>query len=144
MYLAAEAPVAVVLRRGPSAWLRLSVWQTDRDAFEHGQWMKARVDERRSDLSADGSLFVAFMRKSERRTMPDRDTWVAISRPPWFTALAYWSIGGTYHTGAFFPESRSVWPGFTDDPPDQGKLPAWLTQVRGLPAFIDRTNNWTE
>ena len=64
VYLAREAPVGVVLRRGPSDWARLSLWHTDDDWFEHGQWMRARVFERRSDLSPDGSLFVAFVRGS--------------------------------------------------------------------------------
>ena len=60
VYLAREAPIGVVLRRGPSAWARLSVWHTNTDSFEHGQWFKGRVYERRSDVSADGSLFVYF------------------------------------------------------------------------------------
>src|SRR5919198_5909820 len=67
VYLAREAPVGVVLRRGPSAWVRLSVWHTDTDAFEHGQWFKGRVYERRCDVSADGSLFVYFARKTKAR-----------------------------------------------------------------------------
>src|SRR4026207_1894230 len=67
VYLAREAPVGVVLRRGPSDWVRLSVWHTDTDSVEHGQWMKGRVYERRSDVSADGSLFVAFVRQSGGR-----------------------------------------------------------------------------
>jgi hypothetical protein len=122
----------------------MSLWFTDADVFEHGQWLKGRVYERRSDLSADGSLFVAFVRKTEGRTLPDWDTWVAISRPPWFTALAYWSVGGTYHTGAYFTDRRSIWPGFTPDPPDVGTLPSWLLRVQGLPAYVDGTNSWPE
>src|SRR5215468_3926067 len=97
VYLAREAPLAVVLRRGPSDWARLSLWHTDTDVIEHGQWLKGRVYERRSDISADGTLFVAFVRQSGGR--PDAeikaDTWVAVSRPPYFTALALWAVGGT-------------------------------------------------
>ena len=54
VYLAREAPMAVVLRRGPTDWARLSLWHTDSDRVEHGQCLKGRVYERRSDLSADG------------------------------------------------------------------------------------------
>lgn len=144
VYLAREAPLAVVLRRGPSAWARLSLWHTGTDIFEHGQWIKARVFERRSDLSPDGSLFVAFIRKTEGRTLPNRDTWVAVSRPPWFTALALWFVGGTYHTGGFFPDRHTLWSGFTTEPPDEGALPGWLTQSGPLPLCVDGTNNWTE
>ncbi len=144
VYLAREAPLAVVLRRGPSAWARLSLWHTGTDTFEHGQWIKARVFERRSDLSPDGSLFVAFIRKTEGRTLPNRDTWVAVSRPPRFTALALWFVGGTYHTGGFFPDRHTLWSGFTTEPPDEGALPGWLTQSGPLPLCVDGTNNWTE
>ena len=65
--VAREAPVAVVLRRGPTDWARLSLWHTDTDTFEHGQWIKGRIYERRSDVSADGRLFVACVRQSGSR-----------------------------------------------------------------------------
>ena len=88
--LARDAPLGLVLRRGPSDWFRLSLWHTDTDRFEHGQWMAGRVYERRSDLAPDGSLFVYFVRKSgglppsdpaERLVPPQppaADSWVAI------------------------------------------------------------------
>jgi hypothetical protein len=145
VYLARDAPIGVVLRRGPSDWARLSVWRTDADTFEHGQWFRGRVYERRSDVSTDGSLFIYFARKSGGGTPANaypHDTWVAISRPPWFTALALWFVGGTYHTGGFFPSRRSVWHGFGADPPDQGQLPRWLALSPALPPYADRTNDW--
>ena len=120
VYLARTRPLAVVLRRGPSDWARLSLWHTDTDEFEHGQWIKGRVYERRSDVSADGSLFLAFVRQSGGRAKSD--TWLALSRPPFFSALAVWLVGGTYHTGGFFPDDESVWTGFNDAPPDEGSL----------------------
>jgi hypothetical protein len=145
VYLARDAPIGVVLRRGPSAWARLSLWHTDSDRFEHGQWFKGRVYERRCDLSADGSLFVYFARKTDGRTLANhaRDSWVAISRPPWFTALALWFVGGTYYTGAYFPGERSLWLGFTSIAPDEGSLPGWLKVIGTPPQYIDRTNEWT-
>src|SRR5215210_6275070 len=84
VYLARDAPIGAVLRRGPNDWVRLSLWRTDVDAFEHGQWMKGRVYERRSDLSADGAFFVAFVRRSggpfaSGTPLANRDTWVAVS-----------------------------------------------------------------
>lgn len=36
VYLAREAAVSVILRRGPSDWARLSVWHLDDDRIEHG------------------------------------------------------------------------------------------------------------
>jgi hypothetical protein len=83
VYLAREAPVGVVLRRGPNDWTRLSLWHVDDDRFEHGQWIKGRVYERRSDIAPDGSLFAAFVRQSGgRHGTAAADSQVAISRPP--------------------------------------------------------------
>jgi hypothetical protein len=147
VYLARLAPVAVVLRRGPTDWARLSVWHTDTDTFEHGQWIKGRVYERRSDLSADGSLFAAFVRQSRSRNMlAGADSWIALSRPPNFTACAVWFVGGTYHTGAFFPDDDALWLGYRGDtPPDVGALPSRLRvrAPRAIP-YIDGTAEWTE
>jgi hypothetical protein len=144
VYLARDAPVGVVLRRGPSAWTRLTLWHTDTDTFQHGQWIYGRVFERRSDLSAEGSLFIAFIRGNSARLRPDQraDSWIAISRPPYFTALALWWVGGTYCTGGLFADRRSVWTGWQNGP-DRGRLPRWLKTVNALP-HIDRTNNWTD
>ena len=145
VYLARQSPVAVVLRRGPTDWARLSLWHTDSDRLEHGQWIKGRVYERRSDLSADGSLFAAFVRQSGGRHTR-RDTWIAVSRPPFFSALAVWFVGGTYHTGAFFPGRDSLWLGYSPEtPPDVGHLPSWLsiTPARDI-GYIDRTGEWTD
>jgi len=144
VFLARDAPIGVVLRRGPAAWARLSVWHTDTDTFEHGQWIHARVFERRSDLSADGSLFIAFIRTNAARLRAGQqaDTWIAISRPPYFHALALWWVGGTYCTGGLFPDRRSVWVGW-QHAPDQGRLPSWLKYASTIP-HVDRTNNWTD
>jgi hypothetical protein len=144
VYLARDAPLGVVLRRGPSAWARLSLWHTESDTFDHGQWIRGRVYERRGDLAPDGSLFVAFVRSGVAGLPAQRqaDSWIAISRPPYFTALALWWIGGTYCGGGLFPDRRSVWLG-SSDWPDQGDLPAWLVRASAI-AHLDRSNNWTE
>jgi hypothetical protein len=146
VYLARDAPIGVVLRRGPSAWVRLSLWRTDADTFEYGQWFRGRVYERRCDVSADGALFVYFARKSSGLAAQPypHDTWAAVSRPPYFTALALWFVGGTYYTGGYFPAPRSLWLGFGAAPPDQGKVPRWLRMAAALPPYVDRTNNWTD
>jgi hypothetical protein len=142
VFLARDAPLGVVLRRGPSVWARLSLWHTDTDRFEHGQWLRGRVYERRCDLSPDGSLFVSFVRKSS--SPYPRDTWVAVSRPPYFTALALWFVGGTYCLGGFFPDSESLWTGFDASQPDEGGLARWLRPSTERPPYVDGTNEWTE
>jgi hypothetical protein len=83
----------------------------------------------------------AFVRQSRGRTKSD--TWLALSRPPYFTALALWFVGGTYYTGGFFPDRASLWAGFTDQPADEGSLPAWLNIVPPTPIpYIDGTPEW--
>ncbi len=100
--------------------------------------------ERRSDLSASGTLFIAFIRTSSARLRSGQhaDTWIAISRPPFFSALALWWVGSTYCAGGLFPDRRSVWLGWQHDP-DQGRLPSWLKYAGTIP-LIDRTSNWTD
>jgi hypothetical protein len=146
VYFARSAPLGVVLRRGPSDWARLSLWHTDTDRIEHGQWIKGRVYERRSDLSADGRIFAAFVRQSGARNPAGVDSWIALSRPPSFTALAVWYVGGTYHTGAFFPEDDMLWLGFMkESPPDVGTKPPALRIAPPQPIqYVDGTGEWTE
>jgi hypothetical protein len=149
VYLANDAPLAVVLRRGPTDWVRLSLWNTADDTLEHGQWMKNRVYERRCDLSADGTRFVYFARGSSGPAgifEANRDSWVAVSRPPWFSALALWFVGGTYYTGGFFPDRHTLWFGFGSDhgEPDVGSVPPSLHISTDHPPHIDRTNDWPD
>ncbi|MEO8607011.1 MAG: hypothetical protein ABI690_03980 [Chloroflexota bacterium] len=109
--LARTAPVGVILRRGPSKWVQLMKWHTDSDTFEPGQWFKGRLYETRCDLSPDGKLFLYFVLKGGHgRSNPSyTDSWTAISKPPYFTALALWPIGSTYGGGGRFKDNKSVW-----------------------------------
>jgi hypothetical protein len=156
VYLAHEAPIAVVLRRGPESWTRLSLWHTDTDTFSHGQWLQGRVYERRCDLSPDGSVFV-YLARRDSKSDPAR-CWLALSRPPYFTALALWFVGDSYHTGGFFPDDETLWIGFAIAPPNRGRLPnsisitgpmaLYLAQEEGEPdrtVFINRQlrDGWT-
>ena len=129
---ARDAPTAVVLRRGPSDWARLSLWHTDTDEVEDGGWLHARVPWRRCDLSPDGRLFVAFVADHGRdREATLRDTWVAISRPPWWHALALWFNGTMWDFGGFFPDAASctVQSGL----PDVGDVPGWFDTAAAVP-----------
>src|SRR5688500_14144217 len=109
--LARRQPVAVLFRRGPSRWVQLVRWDTSRDVFERGQWFHGRIYERRSDLSPDGSLLVYFAQKITARSLQDREytyAWTAVSRPPYFTALALWPKGDCWHGGGTFGEDRDI------------------------------------
>jgi hypothetical protein len=87
-------------------------WRTDGDVFEAGQWFKGRIYDRRSDLSPDGSLLIYFASKLTGRTLADSDytyAWTAISRPPYFTALALWPKGDCWHGGGLFLGRSRIW-----------------------------------
>jgi hypothetical protein len=100
--LAREAREAVVIRRGPSKLVQLLRWNTQTDEFEAGQWFKGRIYERRCDLSPSGKYFLYFAAK-EKGPHPK---WTAISRPPYLTALAFWSAGWETGGGLFESETR--------------------------------------
>lgn len=87
--LAQSAPVGVILRRGPGEWTQLIKWRTDSDTFEAGQWIKGNIFNYCTDLSPDGKLFLYVVQKwANKLYNPDvGDLWLAISKPPYFTAL---------------------------------------------------------
>jgi hypothetical protein len=106
VFLAREVPVAVILRRGPNQWAQLVSWDRKTDRMTPGQWFHGQVYARRCDLSPDGRLFVYFAAKHGRPKEADEDeigeAWTAVSRPPYFTALALWTnLGSWYGGGAF-------------------------------------------
>jgi hypothetical protein len=109
--MARRAPVALVFRRGPSRWVQLIRWNTQTDEFERGQWFHGRIYERRCDLSPDGSLFIYFAQKKTGRMLRDKEytyAWTAISKPPYFTALALWPKGDCWHGGGLFEDAKRV------------------------------------
>jgi len=125
--LATDAPVGIILRRGPSRWVRLIKWNTKTDTFESGQWFHGRIYEDCCDLSPDGTKFAYFATKYNKRTMAaDKEitfAWTALSLPPYLTALALWpSDRSTWYGDSFF-ESNSflklnLAPGHTNPHPD--------------------------
>ncbi len=102
--LAREASRGVVIRRGPSKQVLLIRWNLDGDIFETGQWLKGRIYERRCDLSPDGELLVYFA-ADFRRTI---GSWTAVSRPPFFTALALWPKGNCWGGGGQFASNARL------------------------------------
>ena len=102
--IARDAPKAVVLRRGPSRQTCLIAWDLRRDRFEVGQWLKARVFERRCDLSPSGDKLIYFASNYGRRPY----TWTAVSRPPYFTALLFWPKGDSWGGGGLFETEQRI------------------------------------
>src|SRR5438105_3556806 len=54
--LAPEAPIGVVLRRGPTEHVRVVIWNRARDKFKPGQWFRGRIFADRSDVSPDSDF----------------------------------------------------------------------------------------
>jgi hypothetical protein len=110
--LATEAPVGVILRRGPTQRVQQLLWDTTTDTFIAGQWFYGRIYEWGCDLSPDGTLFLYLARKTktpERAVSRTTHKWTALSRPPYFTALALWPAGETWQGGGMFLSDQALW-----------------------------------
>ena len=118
--VARAAPVALVLRRGPTEWFHLLRWDLDAQTVEPGAWFHGTIYPRRSEISGDGRLFAYFALTG--RPAP-WDTYYAVSKVPWLTALAAWHMGTTYAWGCEFLDDGSLAVPFRpDDPPDHGRF----------------------
>jgi hypothetical protein len=106
--LARQADVGVILRRGPTRWWRITLWDTRRDTFQPGQWFHGRIYPEKCDVSPNGKLFLYFAAKFANRDPSYGDSWTAVSRPPYLTALALWPVGGTYGGAGVFIDDRTV------------------------------------
>jgi hypothetical protein len=113
--LARAANVGVVFRRGPSKQVLLLKWDLERDHFEVGQWLKGRIYERRCDLSPSGDRLVYFAATYRG----PYQTWTAVSRPPYFTALALWPKGDAWGGGGLFSRENEL---LLNHPPEQMTL----------------------
>ncbi|HEY1495920.1 MAG TPA: hypothetical protein VGF49_15310, partial [Candidatus Solibacter sp.] len=58
--LASEAPVGVVLRRGPTKLVQLVIWDRRNDKFKSSSRFRGRIFAERSDLSPDGRHMIYF------------------------------------------------------------------------------------
>jgi hypothetical protein len=104
---ARDAPVAIILRRGPSKWYHVIRWHMDSDRFEHGAWFRGRIYEENCDLSPDGQLMVYMCFGGAFR--PEyTHAWTAVSKAPWLYALGLWPWGTTYGGGGRFLDNRRL------------------------------------
>lgn len=100
LFFAARSPRAVVLRRGPSKTCRMILWDRSDDSFEDGQWLRHKVYPERCHLAPDGAHFLFFALDGRR------GSYSALSRPPYFTALALFPVGDTWSGGGVFLDRR--------------------------------------
>ena len=105
LFFAQDNDRAVILRQGPSKVFRMILWHRDTDRFEDGQWLKHKVYVERCDLSPDGQHFLFFALDGNWGS-DARGSYTAISRPPYFTALALFPQGDTWGGGGAFFDNR--------------------------------------
>lgn len=102
--LAHDGRSAVVFRRGPSKQVLVLRWRLDDDYIEPGQWFNGRIYERRCDLSPDGQLLIYFAANWKAPFQ----SWTAVSRAPYLTALALWPKGDAWGGGGLFLSPRTI------------------------------------
>jgi hypothetical protein len=102
--LAREAPVGVIFRRGPTKQVQLIKWDTTRDHFDYGQWLKARIYEHRCDLSPSGEKLI-YCAATYKKPLKG---WTAISKPPYLTALALWPNSMGWDGGGVFESENTI------------------------------------
>lgn len=103
LFFASQNTRAVILYRATNSLYRLIGWDTNSDRFEPGQWLKPRVFEHDCALSPDGRHFLyAAMQKGTS------DAFMAISKPPYFTAVAYFPNMDSYSVNGFFIDNTTL------------------------------------
>ncbi len=106
---ASEPSKAVVVRRGPSKWVQILLWDTKTDSIEPGSWFHGRIYEEGCSLSPDGQLFAYFATKYHGpKTRGVNYAYTAISRPPWLKALAIWPMDDTWGGNTKFVDNQTL------------------------------------
>lgn len=106
--VAARAPVCVLFRRGPSKQVLQLLWHLKNDRIEVGQWLKHRVYDDRSGVSPDGKHLIYFAGHHGPDAVTG-GTYVAISKPPFFTAQILFPVGHTWSGYCGFVDDRRYW-----------------------------------
>jgi hypothetical protein len=106
--LARDAPVGLVIRRGPAKSVCTIKWDRHRDTFTPGQWLRGRIYERRSDLAPDGAHFIYFAMNGRWHSAA-KGAWTAISRAPYLKAIALFPKGDCWNGGGLFTGPGRYW-----------------------------------
>jgi hypothetical protein len=106
--LAGDAPLGVVIRRGPAKQVCTLLWDRTTDTFTLGQWFKGRIYERRCDLSPDGRYLIYFA-LSGKWHAEARGAWTAVSIAPYLKAIVLLAKGDAWHGGGLFISSNRYW-----------------------------------
>ncbi|HRW55049.1 MAG TPA: hypothetical protein P5081_19435 [Phycisphaerae bacterium] len=134
VFVAREAPYAVILRRGPSKQVCTIGWDMKNDTFDLGQWLKGRIYEHYCDVSPDGAHFIYSATKG--RQMPEVDWyWTAISRSPYLKAIGLWKMTLPVGGGGLFGE-RGDYSIVSFDCHESLREPSRLQRLREPPSGV--------
>ncbi|RZM77703.1 hypothetical protein [Leptolyngbya iicbica] len=106
--LAPQAPLGVIIRRGPSKQVATILWDRRQDTFQLGQWLKGRIYERRSDLSPDGQYLIYFAMNGHWQSEA-QGSWTAISQAPYLKALTLFPKGDCWQGGGLWTGHTRYW-----------------------------------
>ena len=95
--IARKANSAVIFRRGPSRYCQMLLWDLTNDHIEEGQWLRAKV-ETDTIVVSDDARYIAYeacdYKRASRRAEKNMNRWIAVSKPPFFTAIGLWHSTG--------------------------------------------------
>lgn len=116
-FVASDAPRIVLLRRGPSRWTRMYVWNTETDEITAGSWFVGHIYYLGCDLSPDGEYFVYYAtNNSKKRLDSARERfgidylfeWTTLCKPPYFKSCGTWTHSCLTGGGGHFRSQRSL------------------------------------
>ena len=106
---ASESPNAAIVKRGPSDWSHILLWDTSSDTIQSGSWFHGRIYENGCSVSPNGELFAYFATKYHGAKTREVDyAWTAISKLPYLTALALWPQSDTWGGRTSFVDNRTL------------------------------------
>ncbi len=107
--LAADAPSAILIKRGPRNLTGTIGWDLRRDTFTPGQWLRKKLDHTAADLSPDGEYFIYYI--NDQSWFRPNHVYRAVSRAPWLKALMFWGSAPREYgpgTAMFFRDEDGV------------------------------------
>lgn len=103
---ACSSPQALVIRRGPSKWWHLLMWDRDTGRVKPGSWFNGKLYPERCDLSPRGDWMVLLAYRGHREPL----AWTALCKPPSASAIGFWPQDSVKVGGGYFDErSPVVW-----------------------------------
>ncbi len=113
----------VIYRKGPAKWTQLILWDLKSDQCQEGQWIHGSVYPQKSDISPDGKYIATSIAKYsiERTENNIYNSWTAISKPPFFSALfTLFEKEGQARGGYFEENNHFVYNGKRDQIESRG------------------------